>query len=154
LLLSAGHAEQPTAPTAPGTTIQADNAGNFNIQILVQQNWSAGQHTLQAKEANSSRVATLTFNVVAKAVKLSVNPLTLDFGSLEVGSKVFQSIVIVNAGGQRLTWTADTGGTTWLKVLGSTGAIGPGGPEEFVYVMADTSHLSVGNYTATLTINS
>ena len=154
LLLSVAQEEQATSSKAAGTTIQASSGGTFDVQIVIQKSWSLGQHTLSAKETNSSRSAELTFNVVARPAKLVANPSTLDFGSLEVGSQVFQSVVIVNAGGQRLNWMADTGGTKWLKVLGSTGAIEPGGPEEFMYVMADTSHLSLGSYTATLTINS
>src|SRR5205085_8706642 len=134
--------------------IQASSGGTFDKQIVILKSCSLGQHMLTAKEANGSRSAELIFNVVASPAKLVVNPSTLDFGSLEVDSKVFQSIVIVNVGGQRLNWRADTGGTKWLRILGSTGAIEPGGPQEFIYVMADTSHLSLGSYTATLTINS
>jgi hypothetical protein len=46
------------------------------------------------------------------------------------------------------------GGIKWLKVQGSAGVIEPQGPQQFIYVTADTSQLGAGVYGGTLYIHS
>lgn len=86
--------------------------------------------------------------------KLDVNPLALNFGQLAVGQQASQVITIGNLGTKVLNWSADTTGTTWLKVDITSGMIQSGGLPETVTVSVDTTNLTAGPYSAVLTINS
>jgi hypothetical protein len=68
-----------------------------------------------------------SFFVVAsngkKQAKLNANPRSLDFGTLAVGKQAVQVVTVSNVGTQPLSGTADTGGTSWLKLDTTTGTI-------------------------------
>src|SRR5207248_5255814 len=81
---------------------------------------------------------------------LTVNPTSLNFGTLNGGSTAVLPVQVGNIGGQPLTWNANTGGTPWLRLDISFGMIPPGNPSQMVNVTADTSGLAPGNYTASV----
>jgi len=84
----------------------------------------------------------------------ALSPQLLNFGTLKKGSKGTAQMVIANMNtNSTMNWSADVGGATWLSLASSSGSIPPG-QQQVVTVMADTSTLSLGNHSATLTINS
>jgi uncharacterized membrane protein len=87
--------------------------------------------------------------------KLVVAPSILDFGKLEQGVKLTLPVSISNTSGQQLSWTVteDTGSTTWLAIQTRSATIEAEG-HQLDEVTVDTSHLSLGNISALLTINS
>ena len=150
-MLVAGLLDQQAAPD---TSSPVGPIGTFDADILVPPIWSPGVHTLHAMESFGSRRADLQFTIVQTAAKLTVTPLNLNFVELQQGTKAFLSVLVGNAGGQALTWTADAVGTPWLKVQSVTGRILPGSLPQAVFVAADATHLKVGDYSAVLRISS
>ena len=140
--------------TASDMSASVGPIGTFDANVLIPSTWSTGVHTLQAMESFGSRRATLQFTVIQTAAKLTVTPLNLNFIELQQGTKAILSVMVGNAGGRALTWTADTVGTTWLKAQSVTGRILPGSLQQAVYVTAVATHLKVGNYSAILRISS
>ncbi len=146
------HAVQLQQPTAQGETIPVNVDGSFDTMVVVNYGWSLGLHTIRAIEVSSSLSTSLPFTIVAAS--LNVSPLTMNFGKIEKGRKAFLSAIVSNTGKNRLNWTADVIGTKWLKLQGSAGEIEPGGPQQFISVMADTSQLAAGTYRGTLHVHS
>ena len=140
--------------TASDISASVDPIGSFDGDVLVPSTWSPGVHTLQAMESFGSRRAALQFTIIQTAAKLTVTPLNLNSIELQQGTRAFLSVMVGNAGGRALTWTADTIGTPWLKAQSVTGRILPGSLPQAVYVAADASHLKVGNHSAILRITS
>ncbi len=136
------------------TPLRASATGSFAIAIPVNANWSLGQHTIRAAEDVSARSTTLTFIVDATAAKLVIKPATLDFGSLEVGTKAILSVVVNNSGQQSLNWQASVGNTPWLSLQSASGTMQGNGAAQLIYVTGDASKLKVGTYKATLQIDS
>ncbi|HBE28542.1 MAG TPA: hypothetical protein DDW25_06595 [Ktedonobacter sp.] len=146
--------EQFTPTYAAHKTITVSGNGTFDATIPVSTSWSQGRHTIRAKEDISSRSAVLHFNINVPVAKLLAKPSDLDFGQIEQGSKPVMSVVVNNGGERLLTWQANNGGATWLKLQLASGNIPIGATAQFMYATADTSQLKVGVYSATLHITS
>ena len=86
--------------------------------------------------------------------KLVVTPTTLDFGSLDTGTQLTRSVTVSNTGTAALKWTADNGTANWVKLNTLSQTIQPGAKPDIINVTVDTTNLSPGTQTATLTINS
>jgi Flagellar-associated PapD-like len=140
--------------TPANRTITAGGNGTFDVTIPVSTSWSLGKHTIRARENISSRSAVLYFTIDVPTAKLVARPSALDFGKIEQGSKPIMSVVISNNGGHTLTWQANNGGASWLKLQPTSDKIQAGGSAQFIYATADTSQLKVGNYSAALHITS
>ena len=145
-------AHQLNQSGAESTTVKVSDTGSFDVTIVVNESWPVGPHTLRASEGSQS--ADVQFTVTAMPARLTASPFSLDFGKLEKGMKVVRSVEVTNAGAQRLIWTADIRGAPWLKLQSQAGAIELQGSQEFIYVTADTTHLQLGRYSATLQIHS
>jgi len=91
---------------------------------------------------------------IPTTAQMEIQPNTLDFGTLQVGVKVIQTVLITNKGTQPLDWTIDTGGATWLKVEKNSGVIQPGGAQQIIDTIADTVNLVPGNFVASENIHS
>ncbi|HXX78532.1 MAG TPA: hypothetical protein VEI53_08585, partial [Ktedonobacteraceae bacterium] len=139
---------------ARSITVKVRNDGTFDANIVVRGDWFPGSHTIHATDENSSRTANREFTIIPMPAKLTVSSALLDFGKLERGNKPVRSVAVMNTGQQRLTWSADIGSTSWLKLQSKAGAIELNGSQEFIYVTADTSSLHVGSYSGTLRIKS
>ncbi|GAC1350528.1 MAG: hypothetical protein NVSMB27_33870 [Ktedonobacteraceae bacterium] len=136
------------------STISASSGGTFDVAIPVSTSWSLGSHTIRAREAITARSTVLNFSIVAAAAQLVAKPSIVDFGKIELGGKSVMSVVVSNNGGHALNWQATSGGATWPGLQPASGTIQPKDGPQFIYVTADTGHLKVGIYTATLQITS
>ncbi|HSH15055.1 MAG TPA: choice-of-anchor D domain-containing protein, partial [Verrucomicrobiae bacterium] len=67
---------------------------------------AAGDITLLSTAGNSPHVLTLAGNGVAQVLQLNVNPTSVDFGDVTVGSISNQSVMMTNVGNVNLTVTA------------------------------------------------
>ncbi len=139
---------------AKNITIKVLNDGTFDANIVVREDWSPGSHILHATDENTLRRADREFTIIPMPAKLAVSTPLLDFGKLEKGNKPVRSVAITNTGQQRLTWNADLGSTSWLKLQSKAGAIELNGSQEFIYITADTSSLQVGSYSGIIRIKS
>jgi hypothetical protein len=149
--LAPGQAEQLNSSSK---TVNANLSGAFNVAIVVDPGWSPGSHTIRATESIAGigvRSADLAFKVVAGPAKLVVAPPTLDFGMLQQGRKATQNLTLSNTGKQPLNWTAGTGTSNWVSLDTNSGTLQPGASQA-IQVIADTSSLSPGSYSATLAI--
>src|SRR6266702_1357955 len=147
--------EHSQQATTQNTSIPVSIQGTFNAMIQVDQNWSAGVHTIHATDRVLGRTADLQFAIPPAQAKLLVTPSSiLDFGSLETGRKVVLPVIIGSIGGRQLHWTADVGSTPWLQVQPASGMLLPGKHEQVVNIVADASNLNAKNYSAILHITS
>ena len=145
-------AKKANLSNAVNNTVKVNDTGIFDVTIVASESWPVGPHKIRATEGSQS--ADIQFNVLPMPARLIASPFSLDFGKLEIGMKTVLSVVVTNVGAQRLIWTADTRGTPWLKLQSKAGAIELNGSQEFIYVTADTTHLQLGSYSATLQIHS
>src|SRR6266702_3075170 len=147
--------EHSQQATTQNTSIPVSIQGTFNAMIQVDQNWSAGVHTIHATDRVLWRTADLQFAIPPAQAKLLVTPSSiLDFGSLETGRKVVLPVIVGNIGGRQLHWTADVGSTPWLQIQPASGMLLPGNHEQVVNIVADASNLNAKNYSAILHITS
>src|SRR6266571_1648858 len=147
--------EHSQQATTQNTSIPVSIQGTFNAMIQVDQNWSAGVHTIHATDRVLGRTADLQFAIPPAQAKLLVTPSSiLDFGSLETGRKVVLPVIVGNIGGRQLHWTADVGSTPWLQIQPASGMLLPGNHEQVVNIVADASNLNAKNYSAILHITS
>jgi len=97
-------------------------AGNFASAVCFQ---APADGTAVATISNLQQLygADKSYQIsVSEAPSLSVNPLTLDFGSAEQGgvNPAAQQVNIASAGGAELTWTAETS-DAWLSLIPASG---------------------------------
>ncbi len=85
---------------------------------------------------------------------LDVNPGSLAFGSLLSNRQSTQLITIGNVGNQTLNWSADAGGSSWLRLTNTIGTVKSGALPQSIYAVANSSNLAPGNYGGTITIHS
>ena len=81
--------------------------------------------------------------------KLAVSPGSLDYGTLQVGSQGSQILTLSNSGRQDLDWRVDKGKADWLTLDPSQGRI-PSGGSQTINVRADTTLLTAGQYSASI----
>lgn len=109
--------------------------------------------SLHTSVSNKGKTIPTTTQMETTA-QTEIQPKTLDFGTLQVGVKVIQTVLITNKGTQPLDWTIDTGSATWLKVETNSGVIQPGRAQQIIDTTADTHNMAPGNYLASENIHS
>jgi len=85
--------------------------------------------------------------------KLVVSHGSLDYGTLKVGSQGSQVLTLSNSGRQDLNWGTDKGKADWLTLDPSQGRI-PSGGSQTINVRADTTLLTAGRYSASISFSS
>jgi Viral BACON domain len=110
-----------------------------------------------SSSAGAARVGT-TLTVVPPGSwarpQMRVSPPDLDFGIQPVGKQEVLAMTVGNVGAETLTWRTQTRNAPWLTLARPTGKIAPGGFPQTVYLVADTSHLTRGNYLASVDFTS
>jgi IPT/TIG domain-containing protein len=111
-----------------------------------------------SSESGSRQQVTVKIQVISNRTslpaKLNVNPLLLDYRSLNVGNQDTQVLVISNSGGQELRWTVDKGNTSWLTLDQNSGKIAAGAIPQSINVRVNTTNLTTGQYSATIKFTS
>jgi hypothetical protein len=92
------------------------NVGKYSARLLF------------SSERGNTQQVTVKIQVVKNnpPAKLNVNPLSLDFGSPQVGNQETRQLTVSNSGGQELRWTVDRGKTPWLTLDHYSGKIAAG----------------------------
>ena len=100
-------------------------------------------------------IASLAFAIIQWTAppKLGVSPGSLNYGTLQVGSQGSQVLTLSNSGRQELNWRVDKGNADWLTLDPSQGSI-PSGGSQTISVKADTTLLTVGQYSASISFSS
>jgi hypothetical protein len=102
---------------------------------------------------SSLAFALMLWTGLAAPPKLGVSPGSIDFGTQQVGSQSSQILTLSNSGRQDLNWSADKGKADWLTLDPGQGRI-PSGGSQTLNVRADTSLLTAGRYSASISFNS
>jgi hypothetical protein len=89
-----------------------------------------------------------------KSPLLQVAPATLSFGQVEQGTQTTLVVAVSNTGAQTLHWKVGAAKTPWLTLAPVSGSIQPGGLPQTIQVTVATANLTLGNYTASLSIQS
>ncbi len=133
-----------------GSSVTVNATGTFDASLVIGKDWGDGEHIIRATEDMFSRSATMTVTVDDAPAALSVAPTTLNFGSVQKGTKISLPLAIGNSGGKPLAWTADSGGTKWLKLQSISGDVLPNGEPQSLLVSCDTTSLALGTYSSVI----
>jgi uncharacterized membrane protein len=138
-----------------GTTVAPGSAVTVHVKVnptgLAAGSYSATVH-VSSNGGNAQIGVTLT--VTASPPVLMVNPGSLNFNNISQGNTSTQTFKVSDSGGQPLTWTAQTDGSSWLSI-DNTGSTINGGTSTNIHVTVNTTSLTGGqSYSATITVNS
>jgi hypothetical protein len=103
--------------------VRTDDTGNFSVHIIVQPDWSLGQHLIHATdEAQQLSVSTAITIQQAPLTPPSLQLLntSVNFGAGPPGKSSTQNVILTNAGGGQLTWQASSD-QTWLTITPNSG---------------------------------
>jgi hypothetical protein len=103
----------------------ADDTGAFSVQIVAPTSWDVGQHTVHAidigKDQTLSVSAIITIEQSSQAPPLlQLINSKIDFGASNPGVVSKKDVILVNAGGQQVTWQASSD-QPWLAISPNSG---------------------------------
>ncbi len=138
-----------------GSTVAPGSAVTVHVKVnptgLAAGSYSATVH-VSSNGGNAQIGVSLT--VAASPPVLTVNPGSLNFNNISPGNTSTQTLKVSDSGGQPLTWTAQTDGSSWLSI-DNTGSTINGGTSASIHVTVNTTSLAAGqSYSATITVNS
>src|SRR5579884_161562 len=138
-----------------GSTVAPGSAVTVHVTVnprgLAAGSYSA---TVQVSSNGGNVQIGVALTVAASSPVLTVNPGSLNFNNISQGSTSTQTLKVGDSGGQPLTWTAQTDGSSWLSI-DNTGSTINGGTSTTIHATVDTTSLAAGqSYTATITVNS
>jgi hypothetical protein len=151
-----------TLPNSSGV-LGTNGLGDSIIVTANTNNLSVGSHsaTLRFHSDNGDVQTTVKINVISigqsgQQAILKVSQQNLDFGQLQAGQQAKQSFSIANLGNLPLQWQAssDAAGATWLSLTTTKGTVQTGAAPQAVQVNVNTTGLSAGSYTGTITVTS
>ena len=129
-------------------TVEADQIDNTKATVKALKEGSA---TITATTADGNKTATCTVTVTAKTYSLSVDPSTLNFGSITEGEArpAAQEVTITNTGNQTVTLVQPTAENFEIGKLSET-TLAPNTTATFTIQPKD--NLSRGSYSEQITI--
>ena len=151
-----------TLPNSTGV-IETNGSSEAIIVTANTNGLSLGLHsaTLRIHSDNGDVQIAVKLNVIPIAQSgqqaiLNVPQQNLDFGQLQTGQQVQQSISIANLGNLPLKWQAssNTASAAWLSLATSNGTVQTGAAPQTVQVKVNTTGLAAGSYSGTINITS
>lgn len=146
------------------TGVIETNGSDETVTVTANTNGlSVGPHSamLHIRSDNSDVQITVKIDVIPIAQSgqqaiLNVPQQNLDFGQLQTGQKVRQSISIANLGNLPLKWQASSNkeSATWLSLATTNGTVQPGAVPQLTQVNVNTTGLAAGSYNGTINITS
>jgi hypothetical protein len=124
-LLSVVYDEQKPILTPDGKPLQVktNDRGNFQIQLRVPTNWSAGQHRLSViNEAHSLSIST-SITILQPSLEmphLQLSSAQLHFKPEAPGVISFETLTLMNTGGGQISWQGSSD-QPWLSVVPDSG---------------------------------
>lgn len=99
-----------------------DAQGAFLVHIPIDAAWSLGVHSLQANEGTIKTSTSLTIEAaVAGPPRLQLGSSHLDLGGGNPGVSSHENITLTNAGGGRVSWSAQSN-AAWLTLSPASGS--------------------------------
>jgi hypothetical protein len=151
-----------TLPTSTGV-IEPNGSSEAVIVTANTNGLSLGLHsaTLRIHSDNGDVQIAVKLNVIPIAQSgqqaiLNVPQQNLDFGQLQTGQQVQQSISIANLGNLPLKWQASSvaASVSWLTLATKNGTVQTGAAPQTVQLKVNTTGLAAGSYTGTINITS
>jgi HYDIN/CFA65/VesB family protein/BACON domain-containing protein len=151
-----------TLPNSTGVIVT--NGSDVTVTLTANTNGlSVGTQsaTLRIHADNGDVPIPVSLNVIphaqgAQQAIVNVPQQKLDFGQLQAGQQVQQSISIANLGSLPLKWQAssNTASATWLSLALTNGTVQPGAVPQTVQVNVNTTGLAAGSFAGTINITS
>ena len=131
--------------------------GTFSDTVIVNPNWGAGQHLIQAEDGMLHKTAAFTILVSGHSTSLRPAHLLLSTNSLDLGSddqtmNSTRAVQLSNVGGGQISWQA-TATQPWLQFSPLSGTINEG-QNITLHVAGARSNLKIGSYTAQILFTS
>jgi hypothetical protein len=145
-----------TPPLALPATLGPGQSQNFTLQFAPSASGvAAGSVSLVSNASNSPTAVALTGTGQAQLLQLTVNPSSIDFGDVTVGSTDARAVSVTNTGNSNVTITAATASGTGFSVTGLTTplTLTPGQATSFTALFAPTSVASGLTGSISLTSN-
>ena len=99
-----------------------DAQGNFQIHVPITTVWSIGVHTLQASEGHIRTSTSLTIQApVVGQPRLQLGVARIDLGNGDLGTLSRKNMTLINVGGGRVTWSAQSN-ADWLSLSPTHGS--------------------------------
>lgn len=157
-LASAGNTVAAYVNGVSAASTTTDSSGRYGWSPVFYVPGSGGTVTFyvnghaapQSATWTAGGITNLDLYVTIPGPAIAYTPSTLDFGSIQVGSNpADQTLEIWNGGTETINWSAadDVG---WLSLSPTSGS--STGEHDSVTVSVDTSGMSAGSYSATITI--
>ncbi len=145
------------ADTGGQSMLVAKADGTFSDTVIVNPNWGAGQHLIQAEDSMLHKTAAFTILVSGHSASLRPAHLLLSTNSLDLGSddqtmNSTRAVQLSNVGGGQISWQA-TATQPWLQFSPLSGTINEG-QSVTVRVAGARSNLKIGSYTAQILFTS
>lgn len=137
--------------------IVAKADGTFSDTAIVNPNWRAGQHLIQAEDGTLHKTAAFTIQVSGHSTSLRPAHLLLSSSSLNLGSddqtmNSTRTVLLSNVGGGHISWQATTT-QPWLQFSPLSGSINEG-QSMAVRIAGARSNLKIGSYSAQVLFSS
>ncbi len=156
--VNAGNARWLTLDKNSSTSWMLPSGGQQAINVVVNKGLTPGIYSATVTITSNDRDQHVSVSLVVISppppqARLTVSPLSLNFGQLLANTTPTKQVIVNDTGRQPLNWTAiaqTAGGGSWLSIYDSGGTINPGDPSQTINVKVDASKLSPGPYSATL----
>src|SRR6266487_4088909 len=107
------HDIQEIVQLTNGSALVAVGAtGSADVQMLVDNSWGPGYHTLEAEDVTTRYTASATLQITGagptRPSRLLVGTTELDLGADYQGANTIQTLTLHNAGGGSITWIASS----------------------------------------------
>jgi len=131
--------------------VQLGSTGEADVHMLVEDNWGAGSHFIEAEDIDSHYVASTAIHVMgsgpAQLPHLQVSQDELDLGADLQGANTLRSLTLENTGGGMISWTVWSD-QPWLMLTPMEGMFSV---SQRVTIAVNRSHLKLGAYEGTVT---
>lgn len=128
--------------------------GSADVQMLVDESWGPGYHTLEAEDVTTRYTANATLQIInagpTRPSRLLVGTTELDLGADYSGANTSQTLTLHNTGGGSITWTGSSD-QPWLMLTPTQGTFSANQP---ITVAVERAGLKPGDYKGTLIFSS
>jgi Viral BACON domain/zinc-ribbon domain len=141
----------PILDTDGQSMLVANATGAFSDTVIVNPDWRAGEHLIQAEDGMLHKTAAFAIQVTGNSVSLRpahllLSKVSLDLGSGDQTTNSTQTVTLSNVGGGQISWKA-TATQPWIQFAPLSGTINEG-QSTAVRIAGARSNLKVGSYSA------
>jgi len=140
--------------TSGSAVIKVGETGSADVTMLVDSNWTAGFHTIEAEDVTTRYTASATLQITGagptRPSRLSIGVSSLELGADYQGANTIQPLTLQNSGGGSISWAASSN-QPWLLISPPQGVFSK---SQTIAVAVERANLKPGDYTGTITFSS